>query len=486
MADTAPVMIWIAGPDKLVTYFNKCCLDFTGHSLDQKIGDGWTTGVHPEDRESFLATYTSSFDAHQEFQAAFRLRRADGEYRWVLTTGVPRFTSGGIFAGFIGSCVDVTELRRTQEQALARQKLESIGVLAGGIAHDFNNLLAGILSEAELASTELKEGEVLIYSGQDKGPAEPVDLSRLVEEMLELLKISISKHAVLKIDLQKKLPAVGGNSAQLRQVVMNLVINAAEAIGEEEGEIRVTTSYTTVRRDSGSDLPSGNYLKLEVSDTGCGITEEVQAKVFDPFFSTKFAGRGLGLAVVQKIVRDYGGAIKVVSAPSQGSTFEILLPCTREPIPSQYETTAPAAETEHKLLVGTVLVVEDEAVLRGAVSKMLRKNGFGVIEAGDGSSALELVRLYKDEIDVMLLDITLPGVSSRKVFECSRDLRPTLKVILTSAYGREAVDTSFAGLRVERFIRKPFQFAELMKLLQEVLPKRDPGLLEVTKAALRR
>jgi PAS domain S-box-containing protein len=158
MANTAPVMIWVAGPDKLCTFFNKCCLDFTGHSLDQKIGNGWIGGVHPEDREQFLGMYSSSFDAHQEFQTVFRLRRADGEYRWMLTTGAPRWTSDGVFAGFIGSCVDITDLKRTQEEALARQKLESLGVLAGGIAHDFNNLLGGILAEAEVVESDLAAG----------------------------------------------------------------------------------------------------------------------------------------------------------------------------------------------------------------------------------------------------------------------------------------------------------------------------------------
>ncbi len=230
MADTAPVMIWVAGSDKLCTYFNKCCLDFTGQSMEQKIGDGWMAGIHPEDREGFLTIYSSSFDARRNFQTAFRLRRADGEYRWILTTGAPRSTPDAVFAGYIGSCVDITELRRTQDQTLVRQKLESVGALAGGIAHDFNNLLGGILAEAELSAMQLVQGEsplenigrirvaarrgsevvreLMIYSGQDKGdPAEPIDLSGLVQEMLELLKVSVSKHVILKFALERNLPA---------------------------------------------------------------------------------------------------------------------------------------------------------------------------------------------------------------------------------------------------------------------------------------
>jgi len=503
MADTAPVMIWVAGPDKLCTYFNKFCLDFTGNSMAQKIGEGWIANIHPDDRDGFLAIYSSSFDTCQEFQATFRLRRADGEYRSVLTTGAPRFAPGSVFAGYIGSCVDITELRRTQDQAFTRQKLESLGVLASGIAHDFNNLLGGILAEAEIAATELREGEsplegmerivvaakrgaeivreLMIYSGQDKGdPIELVDVSKLVEEMLELLKVSISKHAVLETDLDRKLPPVPGRASQIRRIVMNLIINASEALGEKDGVIRVATSRATLPRAAGVSGPRllpGEYLILEVSDSGKGMTEEARAKIFDPFFSTKFDGRGLGLAVVQGIVRDHGGAINLVSEPGPGTRFEIALPCASETAPVSPRAIPEIFVTgRHGSAAGTVMVVEDEGLLRFTVSKMLRKKGLGVIEAGDGSAALELVRAHKDEIDVMLLDVTLPGVSSREVFEEARRLRPDLKVVLTSAYSRESVDASFAGLQVDCFVRKPFHLVDLMQSLQDALSTPRPAL----------
>jgi CheY-like chemotaxis protein len=209
-------------------------------------------------------------------------------------------------------------------------------------------------------------------------------------------------------------------------------------------------------------------VKLEVSDTGCGITGDVQAKVFDPFFSTKFAGRGLGLAVVQGIVHDHGGAINVVSVPGKGTTFEVLLPCAGETAQLGHGDLARASEEDRRPLSGTVLLVEDEDVLRVAVSKMLRNRGFRVIEAIDGSAALELVRSHED-IDLMLLDVTLPGIPSREVFEKARNSRPNLKVILTSAYSRDTVYGSFAGLTVDGFIRKPFQFGDLISLIREVL-----------------
>ncbi len=416
--------------------------------------------------------------------------------RYFHSNLIPMRNTAGRIHRIVGACIDTTDFKRTQDESLARQKLEGIGVLAGGIAHDFNNLLGGILAEAELAATELAAGEspvegiqkiravashgaeivreLMIYAGQDKAePVEPIDFSRLVEEMLELLKVTISKHAVLIMDLQRDLPAVLGRASQTRQILMNLVINASEAVGEKSGVIKIATSAIVLPADSGPNiaplLPAGDYLKLEVSDTGVGMTEDVQAKVFDPFFSTKFAGRGLGLAVVQGIVRDHGGTISLVSEPGRGTTFAIFLPCAGDAAPSGRGTIAPSYGGNHRPPSGTVLVVEDESVLRLAVSKMLRKSGYRVIEAIDGSSALDLIRTHKVEIDVMLLDATLPGVSSREVLEEARHMRANLEVILTSAYSRETVDASFAGLRVAKFIRKPFQFDQLMRLLQQTL-----------------
>jgi nitrogen-specific signal transduction histidine kinase/CheY-like chemotaxis protein len=390
---------------------------------------------------------------------------------------------------------DITEFKRTQEEALNRNKLESLGLMAGGIAHDFNNLLGGILAEAELLENTLDEGlepgdqigrikavavrgseivrELMIFAGQDRvGHVEPVHLSVLVEEMLELLKVSVSKQAVLKTALDRALPPVAGNAGRIRQVVMNLVINASEAIGPKEGVIRIATSrFITVpgaTHNGALNLPDGDYASLEVSDSGSGITDEVRSKIFDPFFSTKFAGRGLGLAVVHRTVRDLGGDVVVESTPGLGSTFRVLLPCTSKkafegPPASVSAVGQPGSQA------ATVLVVEDEEVLRQAVAKSLRKRGFAVLEAGDGSLAIDLCRAHKDSINIILLDVTLPGKSSRETLEEALRLRPGLKVILTSAYGRETVDASFNGLQITHFIRKPFLLAQLAGLLQQAL-----------------
>jgi PAS domain S-box-containing protein len=368
MADTAPVMIWVSGLDKLFTFFNKSWLEFTGRAFEQEIGEGWVEGVHSDDVDRCKATYSTSFDARRSFQMEYRLRRREGEYRWILDQGVPRFTPAGVFSGYIGSCIDITEIKRGQEEALANQKIESVGQLARGVAHDFNNLLAGILATADWAldksgedspdkeelqtirTAAIRGGEIvrqlMTYAGEESAAFGPVDFSALVEEMLQLLKASISKNTILQAELAADLPAVKANPAQLRQVVMNLVTNASEAIGAHAGAIRVTTTRMRVELGAPvvgtSNLSPGDYVKLEISDTGSGMTPDVQARIFDPFFTTKPTGHGLGLAAVQGIVRSHDGAINVVSSLGQGTRFEVLLPRTDRQVQPTADTAAAA------------------------------------------------------------------------------------------------------------------------------------------------
>jgi two-component system cell cycle sensor histidine kinase/response regulator CckA len=430
------------------------------------------------------------------YQLQKRYVRKNGEIIWIkLTASVLHDQRDEALYG-LGMIEDVTELKRTQEEALARQKLESLGVLAGGIAHDFNNLLGGILAQAELLEADLppylppveeiyriKQSalrgseivrELMFYAGQNQTDlVEAVDVSCLAEEMLELLNVSISKHAVLKTDFGDNLPTVRGNAAQLRQVVMNLVINASEAIGEKQGVISVATAQVSgsenLAFNGATTLPHGDYVRLQVSDTGCGMTEAVKAKIFDPFFSTKFAGRGLGLAVVQGIVLAHDGDINLSSMPGEGTIFQVFLPCTHQSVAKVHRAISSSGVGQSKARTGTILVVEDEETLRLAVSKALRRRGFSVMEATDGSGAMDLLRAHKDEIDVVLLDVTLPGIASREVFEETQRMRPELKVIVTSAYSKETVDASFAGLAVENFIRKPFQLGDIALLLGDVM-----------------
>jgi CheY-like chemotaxis protein len=308
----------------------------------------------------------------------------------------------------------------------------------------------------------------MTYAGEESRSFESVDVSRLVNEMLELLKVSISKRAMLKVNLAEKLPTIRANAAQIRQVVMSLITNASEALGEEEGVISFTVAQVRSGPDSTApDRLQGGFLRLEVSDTGCGMTEEIQAKIFDPFFTTRFAGRGLGLAAVLGIVRSHGGAINVVSAPGRGSRFEILLPCSSESAVDSRDMAIPAAASETRRCAGTILVVEDEDTLRLAVSKMLRRKGFIVIEVANGKTAIDLFRAHAVEIDVVLLDLTLPGMSSREVLGEFRKMRPDVNVIITTAYSRDHAFAVMGGEQSWLYIQKPYQLSDLADLLRK-------------------
>ena len=493
MADTAPAMIWVSGPYKLCTFVNKRWLDFTGRTMEQELGDGWGENVHPEDLHRCLDNYSSSFDARRSFQLEYRVRRADGEYRWVLDNGVPRFEPDGRFAGYIGSCLDITDLKRAQELDLARQKLETVGSVVSVIVHDFGNLLAGIMAYSEMLLEALASGSVpaeevknirdaatrgadmarrlMIYAEPENEILELVNVSGIVEDMLELLKMSISKHVVLETHLDKQPGKVRANPSQIRQIVMNLIVNASEAIGARAGVIRVTTGQVTVGHESqlstSDGMKAGDYVQLEVSDTGEGMTSEMQARIFDMFFTTKASGiRGLGLTAVQWIVERLRGTIRLSSTPCGGTTFQIMLPSEEQIVEASRSVTARLANEAIASRDATILLVEDDNMLRQALLTMLRMKGFRVVEATDGSAALDLMRAQKEHIDVLLLDINLPGVPSCEVYEEATRLRPGLVVVATSAYNKEMAEASL-GRTVERFLRKPFSVGELIEVIRE-------------------
>jgi PAS domain S-box-containing protein len=483
MADNAPVMIWLSGQDRTFTFFNKAWRNFAG-ACGSDFHAGWLRSVHSDDRERCTASYSSASAAGQDLEMEFRRRRSDGEYRWLLCKGVPRVTAAGEFAGYIGTEVDITDVKRAEQEVVSKQKLESLSALTGGIAHDFNNLLGAILADAEIAGSDLERGvsprdevrriqtvalraseivrELMVYSGQDRPDLEPVELSSLVAEMLELFKVSISKHAILKTSLAANLPRILANAPQIRQVVMNLIINASEAIGTKDGVIHISTSGA-----GETETATGEFVRLTVSDTGVGMTEEVKARIFEPFFSTKFAGRGLGLAVVQGIVRAHGGSIQVDSARGMATTFQILFPSQR-PLAETRPAQTPQLAARISLAEGTVLLVEDEGMLRLAVAKMLRKQGFSVMEAADGIAAIELFKAQPDRIDLVLLDMTIGGCSSREVLAEATRIRPEIKVVLMSAYSRETAKSFFDSPQIRAFIRKPFSLGDLTRLLRTV------------------
>jgi PAS domain S-box-containing protein len=493
LADAAPLMICASGPDRLATYFNHAWLDFTGRTLAQELNYGWTEAVHPEDLDRTLAGYSASFSAHRNCHLEYRLRRADGEYRWISCSGVPRWSADGAFAGYIASCVDVTDVKRAQLDAFDQQKLESMRLLAGGIAHDLNNLLSAIQAQAELVEAEAAAGlspeiairrlrgvatraaeivrELLVYSGEDKATLEPVNLSHVIAEMRELLQISISKHAVLGMRLADGLPSVLGNVTQIRQVIMNLVINASQAIGDRDGAIRVETSHRTVSDNASTALTGtseGEYVCIEIADTGSGMTEEARRHIFERSYTTKAGGHGMGLAVVHGIVRSHGGVVGVTSAPGLGTTFEVLLPCAADLVGSALRI--PAARAGAAAGSKRVLFVEEEDHLRISVAKALRRRGFSVISQPDDAAAMEVFRDRADQIDIVVLDLSASEKSGLETMRQLRLLRDGLPVILTGTAGQGGAPAASRGVS---FLRKPYRIEDLVERLQNSTPGDD-------------
>jgi PAS domain S-box-containing protein len=384
------------------------------------------------------------------------------------------------------------ERRHLEQQMLHAQKLESLGVLAGGIAHDFNNILMAIIGNADLALMRINREspavenlhrieqsaaraadlakQMLAYSGKGKFVIENLDLNILLEEMLHMLEVSISKKAIMRLNPHQHLPSVEADATQMRQIIMNLVINASEAIGDKSGVIAITTGCMDCNRSYLKDvwldenLTDGLYVYLEIADSGCGMDRETLSKLFDPFFTTKFTGRGLGMAAVLGIVRGHKGAIKVYSEPGKGTTFKILLPASGKPA----DLFNVDGQTDEALMSGTVLLVDDEESIRGIGAEMLKELGFTVVTAADGREALEIFT-SRDDIAVVLLDLTMPHMDGEQCFRELRQLDPTVKVIMSSGFNEQEVTGKFIGKGLTGFIQKPYRLSTLKNTLREAL-----------------
>jgi len=394
----------------------------------------------------------------------------------------------------IGIATDVTERQQMEAAMRQSQKLESLGILAGGIAHDFNNLLTVVLGNLNLAQMHLPEHaraqpyltkmeatvlratdltkQMLAYSGRGHFLVQPQDLNQVVREVTHLLEVSISKKVSLKFDLEPGLLAIQADAAQIQQVVMNLVTNASDAIGDQEGIIHLRTSTANLsERDLQSvyraeALAPGRYVLLEVDDTGNGIAPEVMARIFDPFFTTKSAGRGLGLSAMLGILRGHGAGLWITSEVGRGSSFRLCFPACREVIlPSE----APRQETMAHPLKGLVLLVDDEDLILQTIGSALKTLGMEVLTARDGVEAVAVFSEAKPRPDLVLMDLTMPRMDGREAFQIIHELDPVVPVVLSSGFTeRDSIQTA-AGQGPADFIQKPYQIKELHRLLQRLL-----------------
>ena len=394
---------------------------------------------------------------------------------------------------------DVSERKRFQERLQQTQRLEGLGLLAGGIAHDFNNLLTGIMGNASVLLEDIplenpmraglqnvvdaagRAGaltqQLLAYAGKGRFHVEPLDLSALVRETGNLIKTSIPKTVELRFQLATDLPAIEGDASQLQQLVMNLVINGAESIGEGRiGVVVVTTATQRVDEadsqptSTGDEISPGSYVMLSVDDTGCGMNEETVARIFDPFFTTKFAGRGLGLAAAMGIVRGHKGTLQVHSVLSKGSSFRALLPVTRGK-PSEGLRVLDEEDLKGS---GTILVIDDEEIVRRAARSALEHYGYTVIVSGSGKDGLDQLSKLDCAVALVVLDMTMPVMSGEETLERLRALRPDLPVILSSGYNEVEATRTLPDRGLAGFVQKPYSashLAEQVKIALTTCPR---------------
>ncbi len=499
----------MAGDPSRAVFVNDRLLEILDLRSDQVVGtppDDLLRLVHPEDRARAAAAIRQAHPTAPNPRGEdFRLLRSDGTTRWItaLVTALQWDGEPAIQVAFI-DVTDRVEAERRQrhlEAQMARaQRLESLGVLAGGIAHEFNNILTAVLGHAELVAAALPPGDearfhveeiagaaeraaeicrqMMVYAGRSDDRTARVDLDRLVSETTRLIEVSIPKQAHLDVVGAGRPVTVMADPGQLRQVLINLITNASEALDGRAGSLRLTVGTRHCDQswldalDGADDLAAGRHAILEVSDTGRGMDAETLRHLFDPFFSTKALGRGLGLSTVHGIVRGHGGGIGVTSTPGRGSTFTVVLPLAEDAAGHAAERT-PAAAAAAAGLSGTVLLVDDEAAVRQVATRLLARLGLRVIEAADGPAAVEAFRRHGADIDIVLLDYSIPGYDGVECHDRLRAAGLQAPVLFSSAYGEDIIGR-LRGRDDVDFVQKPFRLGDLGRRIERLLAPSHP------------
>ncbi len=449
--------------------------------------------IHPDDKAFAEKSIQKAIDEGKIYHIENRVIRKDGSIGYVISKGTVFFDKKKNAVSMAGTIQDVTERKMLEIRIQNAQKLESLGVIAGGIAHDFNNLLAIIIGNAELAQmhqpTESKAqhfintivasahrgadlcDQMFAYAGKQNAGRGPTDLNKIISEMAHLLDVSILKTEII-YDLEPKLPPIEANMTQIRQVILNLITNASESFEDKKGHIRIKTGCRWFNEQYfastfiDNKLTAGDYVFLEVTDTGSGISKDIQNKIFDPFFSTKFSGRGLGLAAVLGIVKSHDGAISLTSNPGHGTRITILFRISKDE-----EQQAKGKKSGRSILdgSGTILVVDDEKDIQYVAQKHLESVGYNVLTASDGAEALRIYRDRSRDITLVILDMYMPGLGGNEVYQKLLKINSKIKVILCSGYEEQNTRKKFPANGLAGFIRKPFLRQELLSTVDKVI-----------------
>ncbi len=481
-----------ADVDGHVLYVNAAGLKMVGLAPDTRVHEKMISDFHPAEESKRLKERIFPIAEQQggcQVECTFLHR--DGHEVPASAVFTAHKDANGQVTHYSVIARDLTEERKRNQQLEHTQRLESLGILAGGIAHDFNNILTAIMGNAAMAERSLDDTspakeklarieastqrasdlcrQMLAYSGKGKFVVQTINLSDMVEEMTRLMEVSIKKNVVIKYHLSDQLPAVEADMAQLQQVILNLITNANEAIGDKSGVISFATGVMHADSSylqeaiSGDTLPEGRYVYIEVSDTGCGMNSDTMQKMFDPFFTTKFTGRGLGMSAVLGIVRGHHGALRVYSEPGKGTTFKILLPASDQQIAGEQLQGVDSAHDAQ----GTILVVDDEETIREVAAMMLEDAGFAVLTAENGLQALDVYRDHQHEIAGVLMDMTMPKMDGKACFRELRRINSDVQVVLSSGYNEQDATSRFAGKGLAGFIQKPYSPEALKTLALE-------------------
>ena len=499
LADFAPVMIWRSGPDGLCDWFNKPWLDFVGRTMGQEVGNGWAENVHPDDFDRCLKTYLSSFNARQPFTMSYRLKRRDGVYREILDNGAA-FYRDGEFAGYFGSCIDISDRTAMEAQLRQAQKMEAIGQLTGGVAHDFNNILQVIGGSLQLLSKTMPPdvrdnrylrnavdavargaklaSQLLSFARRQTLEPRPVNLERVIRSMDDLLRRALGEAVEIETIIGDALWTTYVDPNQVETALLNLAVNARDAMA---GRGKLTVEACNASLDDNyagrhGDVAAGQYVMVSVRDTGQGMPPETVERVFEPFFTTKPAGEGtgLGLSMVHGFVKQSGGHIKICSEPGRGTTVRIYLP--RSHLQAKDSTSVTSGE----LIGGTevILLVEDDEAVRATAADMLADLGYRVLTARDADAAMAIIESGV-AVDLLFADMVMPGAfGAPELARRARERLPGLQVLVASGYTDNA--TIHRG-RLEagvELLSKPFTQDDLARKLREVLagrPATAPG-----------
>lgn len=491
--ETCAEGVWQVDENGSTTYVNQPMAAMLGYEKGELLrGSVFDfTGENHEYIRERLQRRRQGVTEHYEL----KLRHRDGHEVLTMVSASPLFSATNQYLGSVGFITDVTLARQLEAQLLKRQKLESLGLIAGGVAHDFNNILAGvvgnvslleemfdrsrgdvrdILRDIQAAAHRASEltAQLIAYSGQGSLVFQPVSIQRLVGEAVELTRSNLGRNTSIELNLGTKNANVMADASQLRQVLLNLVNNANEAIGGTAGTICIKTRKVVLRTEtssgSGEPLSPGEYAVVRVEDDGCGMTEATQQRIFDPFFSTKFEGRGLGLAAVAGIVRSHGGQVLVESQEGQGSSFELWLPTTNSL--GDVATAADGRRSMEKApSTGVVLIVDDDELVRKLAQRIVRKMGLLVLLARNGEEAIELFTKHRGEISLVLLDMTMPGLRGEKVLERLKEIDPKVKVILSSGFTQQSLLEPFDDTSSVDFLHKPYKSTDLQGMIAKLL-----------------